>query len=117
MDIMLKRVLSLIGSKRGAKKELAEYIGISPNVITAWISGTNESYKKHASKIAEYYGVSMDWLSGKTDIKKDAANINVDGTKLERFRPLIEELELLDPEALEDVYFLLQRRAERARNQ
>lgn len=69
MDIMLERLFQLIGSKHGAKKELADAIGIPANVITDWRAGRNKSYPKYAPQIAEYYGVSLDWLSGLTNDK------------------------------------------------
>lgn len=67
MDIMLKRIFELIGDKRGARKSLGEAIGINPNRISDWESGRLTNYHKYAAKIAEYYGVSLDWLSGLTD--------------------------------------------------
>ncbi len=33
MDDMLKRITGCIGSRHGAKKELADHLGIHPNVI------------------------------------------------------------------------------------
>jgi transcriptional regulator with XRE-family HTH domain len=69
MDIMLNRIIELIGNKRGASKELANVIGIPANLITDWKAGRNKSYPKYAPAIAEYYGVSLDWLSGLTDEK------------------------------------------------
>lgn len=67
MDIMLQRILELIGDKHGATKQLAEAIEVSPNTISNWKSGTNKSYTKKADKIADYYGVSVDWLCGRSD--------------------------------------------------
>ena len=67
MDIMLQRILELIGDKHGATKQLAEAIEVSPNTISNWKRGTNKSYTKKADKIADYYGVSVDWLCGRSD--------------------------------------------------
>ena len=64
---MLQRILELIGDKHGATKQLAEAIEVSPNTISNWKSGTNKSYTKKADKIADYYGVSVDWLCGRSD--------------------------------------------------
>ena len=69
MDVMLERVLFLIGNKRGAIKPLAEFLGISGNNISDWKSGKNKSYRQYAPQIAEYYDVSLDWLSGLSDEK------------------------------------------------
>ena len=62
MDEMLTRILSCIGNKHGAQKELAEHLGIHPNVITNWKNGTNKSYRGYINEIADFYGVSIDYL-------------------------------------------------------
>lgn len=70
MDILLERIVECIGSKHGAKKELAEYLGIHPNVITNWLNGRNKSYRRYVNEISSLYGVSSDYLLGKTDKKE-----------------------------------------------
>ena len=72
MDILLERIVECIGSKHGAKKELAEYLGIHPNVITNWLNGRNKSYRRYVNEISSLYGVSSDYLLGKTD-KREAS--------------------------------------------
>lgn len=62
MDEMLTRIFKCIGAKRGAQKKLAEYLGIHPNVITNWKNGSNKSYRGYVNEIAEYFGVSADYL-------------------------------------------------------
>ena len=77
MEIMLKRIAELVGKKHGAKKSLAAYLMISPAVVTDWFSGRNKSYPKYAAQIAEYYGVSLDYLSGISDYKERFKDINM----------------------------------------
>ena len=48
MDILLERIIECIGPRHGAKKELAEHLGIHPNVITNWLNGRNKSYRRYA---------------------------------------------------------------------
>lgn len=79
MDIMLKRILELIGDKHGARKELCDALGVKSNMVTEWEKGRNKSYPKYAARIAEYYGVSLDWLCGLAD-EKNAPAAN-DGDK------------------------------------
>lgn len=69
MDIVLTRILECMGNKYGSGKDLADFLGISGNVITNWKNGSNHSYLKHLKKIAEFYDVSEDYLLGKTDRK------------------------------------------------
>ena len=71
MDIVLTRILECMGTKHGAGKELADFLGISGNVITNWKNGSNRSYLKYLPKIAEFYNVSEDYLRGKTDVRQD----------------------------------------------
>lgn len=77
MDIMLQRILELVGSKHGAGKELCDALGVKSNTVTEWKKGRMKSYTKYAPQIADYYGVSLDWLSGLSDdqgIKKSASS-------------------------------------------
>lgn len=70
MDIMLTRILELIGSKHGAKKDLCDALGLKPNHVTEWEKGRNKSYPKYLPQIADYYNVSLDWLSGRSEQKE-----------------------------------------------
>ena len=45
--------------------DLTDYLGISKNAFTNWKIGDNSSYMKHLPKIAEFFGVSVDYLLGK----------------------------------------------------
>lgn len=79
MDILLERIIECIGPRHGAKKELAEHLGIHPNVITNWLNGRNKSYRRYVNEIAAFYGVSVDYLLGNADSKEkqpDSQNEN-----------------------------------------
>ena len=69
MDIMLQRILELVGTKHGSSQELVQALGLSKNTVTDWKAGRLKSYPKYAPQIAAYYGVSLEWLSGLTDEK------------------------------------------------
>ena len=73
MDILLERIIECIGPRHGAKKELAEHLGIHPNVITNWLNGRNKSYRRYVNEIAAFYGVSVDYLLGNADSKEKQA--------------------------------------------
>lgn len=79
MDIVLERILSLIPHKEngdfvhGEIKKFANNIGLkSGNLISDWINGRSASYKSYVYEIASKYDVSVEWLLGKSDIKKEA---------------------------------------------
>ena len=80
MNIVLERILSLIPHKEngdfvhGEIKKFANNIGLkSGNLISDWINGRSSSYKSYVYEIADKYDVSVEWLLGKTDIKKEPA--------------------------------------------
>lgn len=73
MDESLKRIVELIGPKRGAAKELADYLGFNANVITNWKNGRNKSYLRYLPEIAEFYGTTVEYLEGKTNEKSPPA--------------------------------------------
>jgi len=94
MDIMLERLIQLIGEKHGATKELAEHLGLTGNNITNWKAGRSDAYRKYLPQIAEYYGVSLDWLSGLSDDmgKKEKPDANNDTEPLTLDMQLIQML-------------------------
>jgi transcriptional regulator with XRE-family HTH domain len=107
MDIMLERVSELIGPKHGATKELAEAIGVSANLITDWKSGLAKSYTKYAPQIAEYYGVSLDWLSGLTDEKEKPAIIKDSGLEAKK-QLMLRLFDMVPPESQEMVIGMIE---------
>lgn len=50
--------------------DLAYGIGIAKNTVTNWKNGSSNSYLKMLPQIADYFGVSVDYLLGKTDQKE-----------------------------------------------
>lgn len=93
MDIMLKRILSLLPQKedggfvRGAKKDFAKRIGYdSGDIVSMWINGSSTSYKKKIYAIAAEYNVSVEWLKGETDEKNKSTADNDDGLDAEIVR-------------------------------
>ena len=61
--IKLRKELNL------TQEELAQKIGYTRTAISAWEIGRNEPSNADTIKLAEYFGVSTDYLLGKTDIR------------------------------------------------
>lgn len=70
---VLTRILMLLDEKHIQQKELSDYLGLSKCAMTGWKNGNNNSYMKHLPKIAEFLGVSVDYLLGK---ETPASDIN-----------------------------------------
>ena len=60
----LNKILFLLSEQHKSQKELMNYLGLGKSAFTGWKSGKNTSYKKHIDKIAEFFGVSTDYLLG-----------------------------------------------------
>ena len=64
MDV-LNKIIELLKARNQKQIELTNFLGISKNAFTNWRSGNNVSYMRHLPKIAEFFGVSVDYLLGK----------------------------------------------------
>lgn len=62
---VLNKIIILLKNNGKKQKELTNYLSVSHNVFTEWKAGRNNSYMKHLPKIAEFFGVSVDYLLGK----------------------------------------------------
>ena len=62
---VLDKIIWLLKERNQKQIELTDYLGISKNAFTNWKIGDNSSYMKHLPKIAEFFGVSVDYLLGK----------------------------------------------------
>jgi len=64
-----ERILSLMENNHITKYRLAKEIEVSSGIISDWANGKSSSYVKYLDKIAKYFGVSVDYLLGKTAFK------------------------------------------------
>ena len=69
MDVTITRIIEEMKLQNKKHADLATYIGVTPNVITDWKSGRIKSYKKYLHAIADFLGVSVEYLKGETEIK------------------------------------------------
>lgn len=67
MDDTVKKILSCMKMRNITDKQLTKDIGINKSAVTDWKTGKTKSYKKHIDKIADYLGVSSDYLLGRSD--------------------------------------------------
>lgn len=67
MDDTVKKILSCMKMRNITDKQLTKDIGINKSAVTDWKTGKTKSYKKYIDKIADYLGVSSDYLLGRSD--------------------------------------------------
>lgn len=70
----LNKILDLLKRQSKTQKQLMDYLGLGKTAFTGWKNGANTSYKKHIDKIAEFLGVSTDYLLGVENKKASAEN-------------------------------------------
>ena len=70
MNEVVERMVDLLLRSGKKQKDLMNHLNVSQNLLTEWKAGRNKSYKKYIPQIAEYLGVSVDYLLGKTEQKE-----------------------------------------------
>ncbi len=67
LDI-INKILSIMKEKKISQKSLADFLDVGEYTISQWKKGTTKSYIKYIDKIADFLGVSTDYLLGTTEI-------------------------------------------------
>ena len=62
MSEVAKRIFELLDSRDIEQQELADYLGLKKQSISEWRAGRTHSYKKYINQIAEFFGVTTDYL-------------------------------------------------------
>ena len=63
-NTVIENIVKLLKEQKKTQKNLTDYLGITQNAFTDWKSGRIKSYNKHLPKIAEFFGVSVDYILG-----------------------------------------------------
>ena len=58
----LEKILKLIREKGISEKQFLADLKFDRTALSQWKKGQNESYKKYISRIADYFGVTTDYL-------------------------------------------------------
>ena len=70
MEIFAQRLKELRNSRRVYQKEMAEYLGITVRGYQCYEAGQNYPDVKGLIALADYFGVTLDYLVGRSD-KRD----------------------------------------------
>jgi len=71
-----QRLSALRKEKKISQQELAEKAGIHPNVLGRYERGEATPSVEMAAKLANALGISLDYLSGNTDVELDKTILN-----------------------------------------
>ncbi|MDY3985929.1 helix-turn-helix domain-containing protein [Dysosmobacter sp.] len=67
MEIFAQRLKELRNSRRVYQKEMAEYLGITVRGYQCYEAGQNYPDVKGLIALADYFGVTTDYLLGRSD--------------------------------------------------
>lgn len=70
-----ERLNQLMSENKITSKELSEHLHLGKNTIKYWKDNGNIPRWNTLNALAEFFGVSVDYLLGKTDIKEPVKNI------------------------------------------
>ncbi len=65
-----ERLTDLMAERKLSKLALSKEIGISDRVVGAWAKGENGINLDNAVVVASFFEVSLDYLSGRSDIRE-----------------------------------------------
>ena len=75
MNTAFPRIVTLLRKERGlSQKQAASDLGISQALLSHYEKGIRECGLEFLVRCAEYYGVSCDYLLGRTNVKKPYPN-------------------------------------------
>ncbi|WP_417717690.1 helix-turn-helix domain-containing protein [Ruminococcus sp.] len=63
-NIIGKRITAALAIKNVMQKQLAERLGVKPNIVSYWCSGQRTPNAAQIAEIAKVLGVSADYLLG-----------------------------------------------------
>ena len=60
----LEKIIECLKKQGKKQKDLTDYLGLGKNTFSNWKAGHNNSYLKYINQIADFLGVSSDYLFG-----------------------------------------------------
>lgn len=66
----IKRIRDLREDHDKTQQDIADYLGTSQTMYARYERGANELPVRHLIKLADYYGVSTDYILGRTNNPK-----------------------------------------------
>ncbi len=99
------RLKSLREAAGLSQAKLATKLGVSQSTVGGWESGKREPNFNTTIRIADYFGVSVDYLLGRTDDPLFAQDIEVSGQRIRTYGPKKEALPSEEREVIRDAIF------------
>ena len=82
---VLNNIIFELNRNKKKQKDLTDYLGLQKNSFTEWKGGRSKSYMKYLPQIADFLGVTVDYLLN-TDENKKSSDTPLDSEMSERDR-------------------------------
>lgn len=89
---VLDNIRKVMLKKHISQTELCNKLGIHTNSFTNWKSGLNASYKKYLPQIADFLGVSVDYLLGRESAAKNISKEDLKALLFEGEEDITDEM-------------------------
>lgn len=87
-----KRLKLLRESKELSQKDLASFLGVSPSTIGMYESDKRTPDSDMLNRIANYFDVTVDYLLGRSDIKKPFGTKSLKDSNEKKLSPEVETI-------------------------
>ena len=89
------RLKELRKQKGVTQKQVAEFLNMTERGFRGYEMGISTPSYEKLMNLADYFSVSLDYLTGRTDIKEALKGVSCDGTHLrdEELKKMIEEIQ------------------------
>ena len=74
----MNRLKELRFQKNLRQQDIAEYLSVAKSTYSYWESGKIEINNENLFRLADFFNVSVDYLLGRTDIRKTSASAEDD---------------------------------------
>lgn len=78
----LNKIAELLTLQGKRQKDLTDFLGVNKNAYSLWKSGKTTSYNKYIPQIADFFGVSPEYLLGRSDDVGTSAAGDVNAAEL-----------------------------------
>lgn len=97
----MERLRTIRKSKNLYQKDIAEYLGINRTTYVKYETGASEPDLHTVSKLADYFGVTVDYLLGREEPKEELISPPLDGSPTKQ--AILDRLDLLSDDQLNAV--------------
>lgn len=100
---MYSRFEQLLKENKVTAYRVSKETGVAQATLSDWKNGKSTPKYEKLSKIAEYFGVSVDWIKGETDEKKPLITNDKKQDDNIRFALWGGDADIVDDEMMQDV--------------